>query len=85
MDRNKGKMFAVYNRSLRSNPTLRGEFSVKMVIESSGRVSSIRLVASQLNDPALEKKLMARIKGINFGPENVGPTTLNYTYDFLPS
>ena len=85
MDRNKGKMFAVYNSSLRANPTLRGRFTVRMVIEPSGKVSSIRLISSQLNDPALEKKLMARVKGINFGPENVGPTTLNYTFNFLPS
>ena len=85
MDRNKGKMFSVYNRSLRSNPALRGKFTVKLVIEPSGKVSSIRLMSSQLNDPALEKKLLARVKGINFGPEDVATTTLNYTFDFLPS
>jgi periplasmic protein TonB len=84
MDRNKGGVFAVYNRALRKNPALQGKFVFEMVIEPSGQISAARLISSELNDSALERKLMARIRLINFGAEDVTRTTLNYTFTFLP-
>lgn len=84
MDRNKGAIFAIYNRALRKDPMLAGKMTVQMVIEASGQVSSIKVLGSELNDPALEKKLLSRIRMIAFGAEAVVPTTLNYSFDFLP-
>ena len=84
MDRSKGSMYAVYNRALRSNPNLRGTVTVRMVIEPSGKVTSVKLISSELDDTMLEQKLLARIKMISFGAEDVARTTLNYSFDFLP-
>ncbi len=84
MDRNKGAIFSIYNRALRRDPALQGKVTVKMVIEASGKVSSLKLVSSELETPTLEQKLLARIRLILFGAEDVERTTLNYSFDFLP-
>lgn len=84
MDRNKGAIFAIYNRALRKDPTLQGKVVVQMVIEPSGQVSAVKVVSSELDDSTLESKLLSRIKMIIFGTEDVVKTTLNYSFDFLP-
>jgi len=84
MDKNKAAIFATYNRELRKNPTLEGKVVFKMVIEPNGRVSEASIVSSELDDPALERKLLARVRLINFGAKDVLQTTLNYAIDFLP-
>jgi TonB family protein len=83
-DQNKGAVFAIYNRALRKDPSLQGKVTVRLVIEPNGTVSSAKLVSSALNSPALERKLLARIRLINFGAEPVARTTVNYSFDFLP-
>lgn len=84
MDKNKAAIFAIYNRELRKNPTLEGKVVFNMVIEPSGQVSAASIVSSELNDPALERKLLARVRLINFGAKDVLKTELNYAIDFLP-
>ncbi len=84
IDRNKAAIDTTYQRALRKNPALEGRFVIKLVIEPNGQVSSARVVSSELNDPALEKKLLARVRFINFGTANVSRTTINYTFDFFP-
>ncbi len=84
MDRNQGAIFSIYNRALRSNPALQGKLVIKMVIEPSGKLSAVTLISSELKDAALEQKLLARIRLVQFGVQNVIRTTLNYTFDFLP-
>ncbi len=84
MDSNKGAIFAIYNRALRRNPALQGKVTVSMVIEPDGKVSAVKLVSSELQDKSLERKLLARIRLILFGADNVIRTTLNYSFDFLP-
>lgn len=84
MDKNKGAIYAIYNRALRKNPALEGKVVFKIEIDSSGRVMNVSIVSSELEDPALERKLIARIKLINFGAKDVLKTTLNYDMDFLP-
>ena len=85
MEANKGAIFAIYNRALRRDPTLAGKVTVKLVIEANGTISAVSLVSSELNSPDLERKLLARIRLINFGAANVEKSTLNYSIDFLPS
>ena len=84
MDRNKGAVFSIYNRALRKDPMLAGKMTVQMVIEPSGEVSAVKVLASELADPSLEQKLLARIRMIMFGAKSVMSTTLNYSFDFLP-
>ncbi|SHF24157.1 hypothetical protein SAMN04487965_1718 [Microbulbifer donghaiensis] len=85
MEANKGAIYAIYNRALRRDPTLQGKVTVQLVIAANGSVSAIKLVGSELDSPDLERKLLARIRLINFGAANVETTTLNYSIDFLPS
>ncbi len=84
MDKNKGVIYAIYNRALRKNPALEGKVVFKLVIEANGKVSSASIVSSELADPDLERKLLARIRLISFGAKDVLKTTLNYSFDFLP-
>ena len=84
MDKNKGAVFAIYNRALRKDPSLAGKVLFAMVIEPSGAISDLSLVSSDLQDETLVKRILARIKLINFGAEPVEQTQVNYSFDFLP-
>lgn len=85
MDQNKGAIFSIYNRALRENPDLKGRFVFEMVIDASGQVSDIRLISSELADQSLIGKILARIRMISFGADDVQRTKVNYSLDFLPS
>lgn len=84
MEEAKGRIFSIYNRALRQNPTLQGSVMFKLVIEPDGSVSDAKVVSSELNDDDLERKLLAAIRFINFGAADVLQTTLDYSFDFLP-
>lgn len=84
IDRNKAAIFAIYNRALRRDPTLQGKFTVQLTIEASGQISDVKIMASDLADPDLENKLIARIRLIAFNPTGGAQTIRNYTFDFLP-
>jgi len=83
-EQHKGAIYAIYNRALRSEPELQGKYVFYIVIEPDGSISEIRLVSSELEDGTLEQKLLARIRTIDFGPEDVLATPVNYKFDFLP-
>jgi periplasmic protein TonB len=84
-DKHKGAIFNIYNRALRQNPTLEGKVVFQLTIAPSGQVTAISVVSSELGDPTLERKLLARIKMINFGAKPVDSVTLTYPIDFLPA
>ncbi len=84
MDKNKGAIFAIYNRALRKDPLLEGKLVFEMVIEPSGAISSLTLLSSDLADDALTEKILSRIRLIQFGPDDAIPTRVNYSFDFLP-
>ena len=83
-EQHKGAIYAIYNRALRMDPEIRGKYVFHIVIEPSGAISKIELITSELGDNALEKKLLARIRVIDFGPDDVVATPVNYKFDFLP-
>lgn len=84
MDKNKGAIFAIYNRALRKDPTLQGKHVFEMLIEPNGSISGVKLLSSELNNEALERKILSRIKLIRFPAERVIKTRVNYSFDFLP-
>jgi TonB family protein len=84
-DKHKGAIFNIYNRALRQNPGLEGKVVFQLTIAPSGQVTAISVVSSELGDQALESKLLARIKMIDFGAKPVGSVTLTYPIDFLPA
>lgn len=83
-DRNKGSLYTLYNRALRGNAGLRGVVNVKLTIAPNGRVSNCTVVSSELNDPELERKIVARIMLFDFGAKNVDEITIDYPITFQP-
>jgi protein TonB len=84
LDANKGAIYAIYRKALRSDPSLQGKVTVKLSIEPNGGVSKVELVFSELDSKGVENKLLRRIKLINFGEQNVTTTILDYSFNFLP-
>jgi protein TonB len=84
-EQHKGAIYAIYNRALRSDPGISGKYVFHIVIEPNGQISKITLISSELGVVSLEQKLLARIRIIDFGPEDVVATPVNYKFDFLPS
>lgn len=85
-DRYKSALYRIYNRELRKNPTLQGKVVIRLTIQPDGVVSACNMESSDMDSPALEQKIVARVKKFNFGPkEGVPPVTILYPIDFLPS
>jgi len=85
LEQSKGSLYAIYNRSLRQNPTLAGKVLFELVIEPSGAVSACRIVNSELGDADLERKLIARLKLLSFGAASVAQYKSRWEVNFLPS
>jgi len=85
-DRYKATLYRIYNRELRKNPTLQGKLVLKLTIQPDGKVSACSLESSDMDAPALEKKIVDRVKKFNFGPKDGVPAiTILYPIDFLPA
>ncbi|MDH5276327.1 MAG: TonB family protein [Gammaproteobacteria bacterium] len=84
-DQNKGAIYALYNRALRSNPSLQGKLVLKLTIEPSGKVSDVQVVSSELGDEELERKLVQRIRMFSFLSKDVPPVTTTKPIDFFPA
>ena len=84
-DRSKGAIFSLYNRALRRDPTLQGKVVLEITIDPSGQVTACKIISSELNNKKLERKLVARVKLLNFGSRNVEVMVVTYPIDFLPS
>ena len=80
----KGRVYKFYHNELLNNPDLAGQFLFELVIEPDGSVSSVKLISSDLGVPALEQKMLAQIKKLNFGAEDVPAKTVTYRYNFVP-
>jgi hypothetical protein len=84
-ERNKGAIYAIYNRALREDPSLQGKVTFELKIAPAGNVVSCRVVASELKTPELEQKLLARISQFDFGSKDVDQMVVSFPVDFLPS
>ena len=84
-DKNKGAIFALYNRALRSDPTLEGKLVLRLTIAPTGEVTFCEIVSSELGDPDLERKLVLRVKQFRFEPRDVEPITTTKPIDFFPA
>ncbi|WP_372881711.1 AgmX/PglI C-terminal domain-containing protein [Psychromonas sp.] len=83
-DRNKSAIYSIYRRALRSDPSLEGSVTVKLIILPDGRVSAVSIIASEIDNDDFAAKLLRRIRLINFTPKSVAATELEYTFNFLP-
>jgi TonB family protein len=84
-ERNKGAIYAIYNRALREDPALQGKVVVELKISPAGSVIEARVVSSELHTPELEAKLLARIRQFDFGAKEVDQMNVTWPVDFLPS
>jgi TonB family protein len=84
-DQKKSQLYSLYNRARRKNPALKGKIILQITIAASGKVTSLRIVSSELKDDQLESQLVRRIRNFNFGAKNVQPVTVTYPIEFLPS
>jgi TonB family protein len=84
-DKNKGAIFALYNRALRLDPTLEGKLVLRLTIAPSGEVTFCEIVSSELGDPELERKLVQRVKLFRFEARDVEAITTTKPIDFFPA
>ncbi|HZF27978.1 MAG TPA: AgmX/PglI C-terminal domain-containing protein [Gammaproteobacteria bacterium] len=84
-DRNKGAIYAIYNRALRNNPALQGKIVLRLTIAPDGHVTFCEIVSSELGDPELEQKLIQRVLLFEFEQKNVESITTTKPIDFFPA
>lgn len=84
-DRNKGAIYALYSRALRDQPELQGKMVLEFTVAPSGEVTMCRIVSSELNDPELERKIVARVRMFRFEPKDVETVTTTKPIDFFPA
>jgi TonB family protein len=84
-ERNKGAIYALYNRALRDEPGLQGKVVLELKIAPNGQIEGLRIVSSELKAEELEKKLLARIRQFDFGAKDVDVMVVTWPVDFLPS
>ena len=84
-DRNKGAIFALYNRALRQDPSLEGKLVLRLTIAPNGAVTMCEVISSELNDPELERKLVQRVKLFRFEAKDVEAITTTKPIDFFPA
>jgi len=84
-DKNKGAIFALYNRALRQDPSLEGKLVLRLTIAPDGRVTMCEVVSSELNNEELERKLVQRVLLFRFEARDVEPITTTKPIDFFPA
>ncbi|MCH7536975.1 MAG: energy transducer TonB [Proteobacteria bacterium] len=84
-DKNKGAIFALYNRALRRDPTLEGKLVLRLTIDPSGIVSFCEIVSSELDDEELERKLVQRVRMFRFAAKDVESITTTKPIVFFPA
>ena len=84
-ERNKGAIYAIYNRALRDDPALQGKVVLELKIAPGGEVTGLRIISSELKAEELEKRLLARIRAFDFGAKDVEVMVVTWPVDFLPS
>ena len=84
-DKNKGRIYSLYARALRDNADLHGKVVLEFTIAPSGDVTMCRVVSSELHDPELEQKIVAMVRLMQFGKEDVDVITITKPIDFFPA
>ena len=85
LEAHKASLYQIYNKALRKNPLLAGKVVFDMVVTATGEISQVSIVSSELNDAKLERRLMIKLRGIQFANKEVADTATQWTIEFLPS
>jgi len=73
----------LYDRELKSRPSLHGKVTVEFVVSAPGDVSEVRLVSSGLGHPSLESAILGRIRGWKFPQKPGDSTRVTFPFDFV--
>ena len=85
-DRHKAALYRLYNRELRTDPTLQGQIVLRMRIEPDGSVSLCALQSTDMDAPQLAAQVVERVRGFDFGAkQGIAAVTILYPIDFLPA
>ncbi len=85
-DRYKAALYRLYNRELRSDPTLKGQMVLRIRIEPDGSVTLCGLQGTDLKAPQLVAQVLERVRTFDFGAkEGIPAITILYPIDFLPA
>jgi outer membrane biosynthesis protein TonB len=77
-----GRVMYTYNKYLRQNPNLRGKVSFDVTIQANGRVSSVALVESTLNNDNFIRDLRNILRRMTFETIAEGTVTVNVPFVF---
>jgi len=84
-DRYKSALYRMYNRELRSNPSLRGKMVLQIVIQPDGSVSECTLKSNDFESTTFASDIVKRVLRFNFGAKaDVAVITILYPIEFLP-
>lgn len=83
-DRNKGAIYGLYIRALREQADLQGKVVLEFTIAPEGAVTACRVVSSELDNPELEGRICARVRGFRFPARDVAAVTTTKPIDFFP-
>ena len=84
-DKNKSAIYSLYSRALRENPALQGKVVLEVTIAPTGEVTECRVISSELGDPELDRKLVARVKMFRFEDRDVATMTTTKPIEFFPA
>jgi len=84
-DLNKSSLYALYQRALRKDPSLEGSVVFHIVVEPDGQISLCEIVSSELESDSLNRKIIAKIRLFNFGPNQVETWDDTFSVDFFPT
>ena len=84
-DRNKGAIDALYHRALRDQPDLAGKLKLELTISPAGVVTDCHVVSSDLHNPDLEKKIVARIRLFQFEAKDVATMITTKDIELIPN
>lgn len=85
LEQNKGALFSLYHRALRTDPSLQGKVVLELTVAPTGSILECKVVSSDLRDDDFLRKLVARVKLFDFGAKDVEEMIVTYPIDFLPT
>ncbi len=84
VERYKKGILYLYNRELRSNPTLKGTVTVEFSINQDGKVIEANIVSSTMDYAVMENALAKRIRQWKFPKLYDGVIEVTYPFVFFP-
>jgi len=78
----KGKIYAQYKKTLKSNPGTKGKVVFNITIDSVGELSSCKTYKSELQAPILEGKICNILQGKSYKTFSVKTAKVKYKLEF---